>query len=146
MTSVKGQPPHVLALMGGILGHFRGLVAQEDWGRALRASHFRVLAQVPVDGITITELAQRLGMTKQGCGQFVTGMVEMGLLADAKDPQDGRVRLVTPTAEGLRTHERFERRVAEVEADWAQSVGPRRYATFRAVLAELSGPAGGPRG
>jgi DNA-binding MarR family transcriptional regulator len=149
MTRVKGQSPkdaHVLALMGGVLEHFRDLVAQEDWGRPLRTSHFRLLGQVPAEGITVTDLAERLGVTKQGCGQLVTGMVEMGLVVDGKDPRDGRVRLVTLTPEGRRTRQRFEQRVAEAERAWADAVGPRRYATFRAVLHELAGSVGGPQG
>lgn len=140
MTRVKGAvgpDAHVLALTGLVLEHFRDLVAEEDWG-GLRSSHFRVLGHVPGEGVTITELADRLGMTKQGCGQFVTGMVELGLVETGQDPGDRRVRLVTLTEQGRRMNERFERRVAEVEQEWAQRVGPRRYATFRAVLAELA--------
>ncbi|KRE53909.1 MarR family winged helix-turn-helix transcriptional regulator [Phycicoccus sp. Soil748] len=141
MTRVKGQDgadAHVLELMGGVLGHFRALVAHEDWGHPLRSSHLRVLGQVPDEGIAITDLSERLGMTKQGCGQLVTGMVELGLVGDGKDPRDGRVRLVTLTPQGRRTLERFEQRVAETERAWAGAVGPRRYATFRAVLRELA--------
>jgi len=128
--------------MDGVLKHFRDLVAHEDWGAPLRSSHFRVLSQVPPEGITITELADRLGMTKQGCGQFVTGMVELGLVANGADPGDRRVRLVTLTPSGRSTRERFERRVAAVEQEWSEKVGPRRYATFRAVLAEVAADAG----
>jgi len=139
MTSVKDDSvgePHVLQLLDPVLQHFRDLVAGEDW-RGLRASHFRMMSAVPARGITITELADRLGMTKQGCGQFATGMVELGLLSSAADPADGRARVVSLTPAGHRTIRRFEQRVAEVERDWAAAVGPRRYATFRAVLAEL---------
>ncbi len=143
MTAVKEDSahPHVLALMGGVMGHFRAIVAHEDWG-GLRSSHFRVLGHVPREGITITELAERLGMTKQGCGQFVTGMVDLGLVSTTTDPADRRVRVVTLTTEGRRTNGRFERRVARVEREWAEVVGPRRYATFRAVLAELTAAGG----
>lgn len=108
----------------------------------MRASHFRVLGHVPEGGITITELAERLGMTKQGCGQLVAGMVDLGLLRTTQDPDDGRVRVVTLTAAGRRMNERFERRVAQVEQERSDAVGSRRYATCRAVLAQLPGTDG----
>ena len=139
MSSVKGvsgADRHILGLVGSVIEHFRDIVAAEDWG-GLRASHFRVLGHIPQEGITITDLAQRLSMTKQGCGQFVTSMVELGLLDTAADPSDRRARVVSVTPAGQRVNERFERRVALVEQEWAQAVGPRRYATFRAVLGEL---------
>lgn len=139
MTLVKDEPvgeSHVLALLDPLLHHFRHLIASEGWG-GLRASHFRMMGAVPPQGISITELADRLGMTKQGCGQFATGMVELGLLRSDPDPADRRTRVVRLTAAGRRTIRRFERRVAEVEREWAGVVGPRRYATFRAVLSEL---------
>jgi DNA-binding MarR family transcriptional regulator len=144
MSLVKDEAaddPHVLALLDAVMGRFRRIVATEEWG-GLRASHFRVLGHVPGGGITITDLAERLGMTKQGCGQFVSGMVDLGLLRTSQDPDDGRARVVTLTSAGRRMNERFERRVALVEQEWADAVGSRRYATFRAVLAQLPGTDG----
>src|SRR5580692_7672246 len=37
----------------------------------LRGSHRRLLQMVPPDGIRITDLAKRAGMTKQSLGEFV---------------------------------------------------------------------------
>ena len=50
----------------------------------------------------VTELAERVRMTKQGCGQFVTQLVETGHLAVEADPDDRRVRRVRRTAKGRR--------------------------------------------
>jgi len=46
------------------------------------------------------ELGERVGMTKQGCGQFVTHLVETGHLATEPDPSDRRVRIVRRTPLG----------------------------------------------
>ena len=75
MTSVKGFPAeelHVPLLMGLLFREVRDVYAAEDWD-GLRQSHFRVISSVPPEGISVTDLGERVGMTKQGCGQFVTG-------------------------------------------------------------------------
>jgi DNA-binding MarR family transcriptional regulator len=93
---------------------------------------------VPPAGITVTELAERVGMTKQGCGQFVTQLVESGHLRVEADPTDRRLRIVRRTRSGVRTTAAITARIVALESEWAEIVGPRRYATFRTVLEELA--------
>jgi DNA-binding MarR family transcriptional regulator len=139
MTSVKGFPAeelHVPLLMGLLFREVRDVYAAEDWG-GLRQSHFRVISSVPPEGISVTDLAERVGMTKQGCGQFVTGLVESGHLKVQQDPADRRVRLVRRTPKGRRLIAKVTARNLQVEEEWAARVGERRYRTFRKVLEEL---------
>ena len=140
MSSVKEIPSdewQVPLLMGLLFREVSAIFASEDWG-GLRQSHFRVISSVPADGISVTELADRLGMTKQGCGQFVTGLVETGHLKVAQGPSDRRVRLVRRTPKGSRTIAAVTDRILGIEDDWAARVGQRRYRTFRRVLEELA--------
>jgi DNA-binding MarR family transcriptional regulator len=129
--------PHVAMLLGELMGTVRSAFFEQDWG-GLRPSHVRVLSSVPQGGCTVTELAGLVGMTKQGCGQFVTTLVTSGHLAESRAAADRRVRLVTRTPEGDRTLARFAAVMDTVEERWRASVGPRRYAAFRDVLVELS--------
>ncbi|QIM20387.1 winged helix-turn-helix transcriptional regulator [Phycicoccus sp. HDW14] len=136
MTDVKGPLPEVLAALFGRIRSDLSPTLVDD----LRFSHVRVLLGIPAEGASVTDLASGIGMTKQGCGQFVTRLVETGHVATTGAPGDGRVRLVLRTAEG----DRFLRRVLDgataLEERFAAEVGPRRYATFRRVLEELAGP------
>lgn len=134
MNDVK---PHVVALLGETLDLVRTTFRQEHWSD-LRPSHFRLLSALPSPGLSITELADRLGMTKQGCGQLVTALADSGHVVVATDPTDRRVRVVRRTAQGDATVRGFEDRVARMEQSWADQVGARRYATFRRVMAELA--------
>jgi DNA-binding MarR family transcriptional regulator len=77
-------------------------------------------------------------MTKQGCGQFVTYLVETGHLTTEDDPSDGRVRLVRRTPLGRQVLEAVRQRNLRIEHDWAHVVGPDRYRVFRGVLEELA--------
>ncbi len=141
MTSVNPFVPddaaHAPLLMGLVLRGVQQVFAAEDW-KGLRTSHFRVISAVPPGGISITELGDRVGMSKQGCGQFVTQLTESGHLRVQRDPGDGRTRIVRRTAHGTRTVRRVTARNLELEREWADQVGPARYRTFRGVLEELA--------
>ena len=141
MTSVKGSVPrtewHAALLMGLMLRQVHEVFAAEDW-KGLRQSHFRVISSVPPEGITITELGDRVGMTKQGCGQFVTQLVQSGHLRVEPSPSDRRTRIVHRTATGGRTIAAVTARNLRLEQDWAERVGPERYRVFREVLEELA--------
>jgi len=139
------NPPggqHVAMLLGELLGQVRSTFLEHDWG-GLRPSHVRVLSVVPEGGCTVTELAGLVGMTKQGCGQFVTTLVGSGHLTESRATTDRRVRLVARTDTGDATLVRFAAVMDGLEAQWRDAVGPRRYTAFRGVLEQLStGPAG----
>jgi DNA-binding MarR family transcriptional regulator len=124
-------------LMSSLFWRIRRQLDGDDVLGELRMSHVRVMSGVPPEGISVTELAQLAGMTKQGCGQFVTRLSATGHLRSAADPADGRVRLVFRTARGDRFMARVYAALARVEDDFASQVGERRYATFKRVLTEL---------
>jgi DNA-binding MarR family transcriptional regulator len=141
MSSVKPVFPrdelHAALLMGLLFREVRSIFASEDW-RGLRQSHFRVMSAVPPEGISVTDLGDRIGMTKQGCGQFVAGLVDSGHLRVEQDPSDRRVRRVRRTPKGDRTTAAVTARILEIEKDWAARVGERRYRAFRSVLEDLA--------
>jgi DNA-binding MarR family transcriptional regulator len=124
-------------LMAGLFGRIRAELSDGTLGD-LRMSHVRVLSAVPPDGVNVTELARRAGMTKQGCGQFVTYLSGTGHLTTAPDPHDGRVRLVHRSAAGDRVMDRVYAALDRIEDDFAAQVGPRRFATFKQVMVELA--------
>ena len=126
-------------LMAGLFGRIRAELSDGTLGD-LRMSHVRVLSAVPPDGVNVTELARRAGMTKQGCGQFVTYLSGTGHVSTAPDPADGRVRLVHRTVTGDRVMDRVYAALDRIEREFAAEVGPRRFATFKHVMAELSQP------
>lgn len=140
MTSVKTFPPagapHVAGLMGPLFEEIRQTFAAEDWN-GLRPSHFRLLSAVPPEGITITELGERISMTKQGSGQFVASLTASGHLEARVDPADRRARVVVRSKAGDQVVKAFERRLLRIERVWAKRVGAERYAEFRDVLMEL---------
>ncbi len=90
----------------------------------LRGSHRRILQMIPADGIRITDLARLAGMTKQSLGEFVgLAGAGRGFVASGRDPADGRVRLVTRTAQGDTAADTARQAIAAVERAWRQEIG-----------------------
>lgn len=135
-TSPHGRALPAPVLLARLMKQMSRVAGEADLD-GLRPSHFRLLAELPEDGMRISELAERVGMTKQSCGEFVTALAAGGHVEVRTPADDRRTRLVVRTASGERALERFEGLMASLEAHWAARVGTRRYAAFRKVLAEL---------
>lgn len=128
---------HIAATLGKVFERIRRDLARSS-PDGLRPSHFRLLEAIPLSGITNTELAPVLGMTKQAVGQFVTQLVGTGHVEVSEDGNDRRRRLVGRTARGDRTVEQLRDQMNRLEQQWAEAVGPERYRRFRRVLDELA--------
>jgi DNA-binding MarR family transcriptional regulator len=94
---------------------------------------------VPHDGgIMITDLADRVGMTKQAIGQFVTALVHSGHLVTEEDPQDRRRRIVRRTRRGDEVTQELAHMLDGLERRWAERVGLKRYNEWRRTLEEIA--------
>src|SRR3954464_12889584 len=109
---------HVLIPLGNLMSQSRSLVLAEG-EPGLRPSHHRVIGHVPAEGITVTELAERVGMTKQGIGQFVQQLTDSGHLTTTPDRRDKRVRIIRRTRKGEASVRRLAAVLTELEEKWA---------------------------
>ncbi len=139
MTSVN-EPDHVLALLEGTMRASKRIMdaAMADRVPRLRSSYFRLMGFIPAEGIRLTELAARASMTKQALGEFVATLEEEGFVRSRPDPDDRRARLVAPTARGVELQQALAEAIERLEQEWRERVGPRRWATMRAVLVEIA--------
>jgi DNA-binding MarR family transcriptional regulator len=76
-------------------------------------------------------------MTKQGLGQHVDYLQELGFTESDRLPDDRRVRLVRRTAKGDEAVDFSRRTIARVERTWAEQLGAKRYAALREALLDL---------
>ncbi|MEU0298207.1 MarR family winged helix-turn-helix transcriptional regulator [Streptomyces sp. NPDC006175] len=84
-----------------------------------------VFAALDPEGTSISELARRMGVTRQTTHQAVHGLIGLGLLEQTPDPSSARSRIVRTTPEGARAHERAQIMLARTEAVLAERIGPR---------------------
>ncbi|MFC7307889.1 MarR family winged helix-turn-helix transcriptional regulator [Streptomyces monticola] len=105
-----------------------------------------VFAALDEEGTTVSELARRMGVTRQTAHQAVHGLIGIGLLEQAPDPASARRRLIRRTPEGLRTHHLAERILADLEQTLARRLGPETVTALRAALEAPWGEPPGPGG
>ncbi len=145
MNGVKDDfPDHALSLLGQVMdGMRRDMLARTSRtgtpgmpvaGRGLRSSQIRLLSLTPSGGMRVTDLAERVGMTKQALGEFANALEEQGLLESRRDPTDRRVRLLRLTDDGRAAVVASERLIDEVEQEWRARVGPETWDALRAGL------------
>jgi DNA-binding MarR family transcriptional regulator len=107
------------------------LLADEDATssilRELRGGQRRLLTLIPITGARGTDLANRLGITKQALGELAVGLENAGLLTAVADPTDGRARIWRLTPAGEIAADAARRVLATVEAGWRDLVGARDY-------------------
>ncbi len=152
MTDVKHDrpapepPAHVFVLLDHAMRRMRGdltdrLRALDDdaaGAAVLRSSQIRLLSLTPPDGMRVTDLAQRVGMTAQALGEFVRPLVDQGLLTLERDPADRRARLVTPTDRGRAAARAGDAAVRAMEKAWRRRLGAADWDTMRRVLRDLA--------
>jgi len=75
-------------------------VASKPGRKQLRRSHLSLLPHLDLEGTRITDLAERVGVTKQAISQLVDELEAMGVLERVADPDDARARRVVLTRAG----------------------------------------------
>lgn len=107
----------------------------DDQGR----SDGYVLRALSAEPMTVSSLAERLEISKQGAGQIVDDMEQRGLVARVPSPTDGRARILRLSQRGHDTlkaarkfHQTYERRLKRAH-------GSETVAAVREVLAVMAG-------
>ncbi len=103
----------------------------------LQETHMLVFSYPPADGVRPSELARRLGMSRQAANHVIGQMETMGYLKRRAAPGGGR-RLVYLTARASRVADVIVACLRDIEAEWAREVGKERFADFLAILRQLA--------
>jgi DNA-binding MarR family transcriptional regulator len=125
-----------------VVGEFVSRVEGYD---DLRPMHGFVFQALRGAGLTSTELADRLGVTKQAAGQIVDDLEARGYLRREPHPEGGRRRLVVLTAKAEDHLVAAGQVLHALEAELARRLGRRDFAAMRHTLVrlvrDLAGPA-----
>lgn len=101
-------------------------------------AHFTVFRYPSPDGARPSELAARLGISKQSLSYLLRELERLGYLERRPDPADLRAKRVVVTRRGKAAIAVIRSAVAELEREWAEQLGARRYAQLRSLLVELN--------
>ncbi|MDX6283721.1 MAG: hypothetical protein QOH03_4792 [Kribbellaceae bacterium] len=95
---------------------------------------FQHLVTTPV---TITTLADLLGVTQQAASKSVADLQSRGYLYRAPDPTDARAKLVSFTPRGKAVIAAARKHRAAIEAELQTSLGPARIESARQLLIDV---------
>jgi DNA-binding MarR family transcriptional regulator len=113
-------------------------VAVERTGiRGLTAAHGRLMAELEPAGTRPSQLAARLGVTKAAVGQLVDKLEKKGLVAQARDPEDGRAVIVRPTEKAKMAYQTARKAIIAIETEWKVLLGDSRAGAFERTLLRL---------
>lgn len=103
----------------------------------LRRAHNAVLVHLPADGIRLTDLAERAGMSKQAMAELVADLVDKGYLDRVPDPTDRRAKLLVIRERGDAAHRATLEIFARIEDELAHVVGAGAVEDTRATLTDV---------
>src|SRR4051794_22946071 len=101
----------------------------------LRSTHTTLLSNIDLAGSSVTEAADRAGITKQAMGRLASELEDAGYIRIEADPQDARVRVIRLTAKGNKLMRDSFDVMAELERRYAGMIGDGR---LKRVLRGLS--------
>jgi DNA-binding MarR family transcriptional regulator len=103
----------------------------------VRRAHGRVFEAIDPKGSRVTDMAERVRMTKQAMGQLVDHLEDGGYVTREPDPDDGRAKLVVLTKKGERVARTAIAATDRLERTWSRHLGAQRAREFRRALEEI---------
>ncbi|HVH41920.1 MAG TPA: MarR family winged helix-turn-helix transcriptional regulator [Labilithrix sp.] len=110
---------------------------RQRMNKPVRVAHTTLLPHVDLAGTRLTDLASRLGVTKQAAGQLVDELVEMGVLERVPDPADARAKLVRFSARGRAGLLEGLGVLREIEAGIASLLGDKKMRALHEALTAI---------
>ena len=105
----------------------------------LRPVHFSLFVFPGLHGLRPTELAERVGMSKQQLNALLNELDELGYVTRQVGPGDGRHRVLALTKRGLAFAADMKRILQTIEQEIAEHVGQRKFARATATITAIAG-------
>jgi len=96
-----------------------------------------VITHLKIEGMGLTELAERAGMTKQGMGKRIDELEAEGYVVRSSNPEDGRAKLIQFSEKGLALLEDCGQIVDEIWNEYANIIGEDHLQQFRQYAEKL---------
>jgi DNA-binding MarR family transcriptional regulator len=146
--SVSSEPPHGQRPRDESIGRLflqaqrayfkRGIAKLRARGHdRVTLAHTTLLPYLDPKGTSVTNLAERAGMTKQSMRQLVLDLEDKGYIKRIPDPNDGRATLVIFTVKGKHLIEDGNEVKKEIEDEYRALLGDRRLEALKGSLKTL---------
>lgn len=105
--------------------------------KKLSRSSGALLPFIDLEGTRSTELARRIGISKQAAAKAVKELEEEGLLTRTEDEADGRAFLVSFTNRGMEYLLQIHNAIVEIEREYETVVGVAQMNMMRRTLSSI---------
>lgn len=112
-------------------------VADRPGRPILRPSHTALFPHIDRGGTRITDLARRIGITKQAVSQLVDDLEKIGVVERVPDPDDQRARRVVFTERGKRGLLEGLAVLGSLEEELRSTIGGERVDDLREALVAI---------
>lgn len=100
----------------------------------IRPAQAVALVPLATGGLHASDLADRLGVSRQAVAQAVTALERHGYVTRAANPIDARTRIIELTPRGRQALRVMRSNAVDSEKRWEQIIGQRRLAELRKTL------------
>ncbi len=107
---------------------------RSETGLPVRVAHTLLFPHVDFEGVRLTALAEKLGVSKQAVGQLVDELEQMGALERVADPRDGRAKLIRFSTRGREGIFHGLGVLAEIESELERAIGTKRFTELNRAL------------
>lgn len=109
-----------------------------DDGGGLTLAQISLMQQLCLGNSRLTDLARRMGMTKQAVGQIVDDLEQKGIVRRTPDPTDKRAKLIGHTSKGFALIGRLIDATLTAEREIARDIGRKELASLKATLMRIT--------
>lgn len=103
----------------------------------IRPAQAVVLVPLIAGGLHASDLADRLGVSRQAVAQAVTALERHGYVNRLPNPADARARIIELTARGRQALRVMRSNAVQLEKRWQQTLGEKRFGELRKTLQML---------
>jgi DNA-binding MarR family transcriptional regulator len=126
--------PTLVQLVAASRGpHLRAAFAEAGLD-GIRPAQSVALVPLVAEGLHASDLADRLGVSRQAVAQAVAALERHGYVNRVPDPADARARIIELTPRGRQALQVMRSSAIDLEKRWQQILGQRRLADLREAL------------
>ena len=136
-----GPRPYVGAMLGVVWQWVReqlysgvGAAGYDD----LSAAHIGLWRYPGLEGLRPSQVADRVGITKQSVNELIAHLEQAGYLRRVPDSADGRARVIRLTSKGRQLEQTIYAAAGTAQLRIAEILGPRRFTQLHSSLELLT--------
>lgn len=128
----------LLAIPTQVIGRRVAAALVEHGFTDYRPTYQPVFQWCKPEGSRLTELAERIGVTKQSMGEIIDVLEQRGYVERVPDPSDGRAILIRRTPRGWEVNRIARQVVEQIQQEWALALGQEQFTSLLEALRQLA--------